>query len=59
MTGTFGDKRDIGVQAGSTKIELRDFRLEYAVGVFNGSGPNTPENNDNGVTFFAFARLMK
>lgn len=47
VTGTFGDKRDVGVQVGSTKIKLRDFRLEYAVGVFNGSGQSTPENNDN------------
>lgn len=47
VTGTFGDKRDFGVQVGSTKIKLRDSRLEYGVGVFNGSGQNTAENNEN------------
>ncbi|MBI4248465.1 MAG: hypothetical protein HY611_03095 [Elusimicrobia bacterium] len=47
VTGTFGDKRDFGVQLGSTKIKLRDIRWEYGVGVFNGSGQNTAENNEN------------
>ncbi|MBI5631310.1 MAG: hypothetical protein HY921_10565 [Elusimicrobia bacterium] len=47
VTGTFGDKRDFGAQVGSTKIKLRDFRFEYGVGLFNGSGQNTAENNES------------
>ena len=47
VAGTFGDKRDFGLQLSNSKVAVQTARLEYAVGFFNGTGQNVPENNSN------------
>lgn len=47
VSGTFGDKRDIGVQVTDAKIKWKEIRVEYGVGLFNGTGQNAAENNEN------------
>lgn len=47
VSGTFGDKRDLGVQVADTKFKWKEVRIEYGVGVFNGAGQSAAENNED------------
>lgn len=47
VSKTFGDKRDFGFQLSGSNLPLGALKAEYAVGLFNGTGQNIEDNNDN------------
>ncbi|HVZ81102.1 MAG TPA: porin [bacterium] len=47
VTSAVEDRRDLAIQVQSSKVPLGPLKLEYAVALVQGSGQNTPDNNDN------------